>query len=56
MDEQLSYKMPVVSAATLSPNPATINASTTLNVTVSEQTVILYPQYFYAGEIYAGEV
>lgn len=56
MDDQLSFKMPVVSAATISPNPATINSSATLSVTVTEQTVILYPQYFYSGEIYAGEV
>lgn len=37
------------------PNPATINGKVKLQVTVIEETVIVYPSYYYSGDLYAGE-
>ena len=51
----IQISMPVITAATISPNPATINMQVAISVTVPEQTVTLVDQPFYSGEIYSGE-
>lgn len=47
---------PVISAAVWSVNPADINTKTVLAVTVTDQLMILEPEIWYSGELYAGEV
>lgn len=45
-----------IDSAAFNPNPANINSSTLLSVLVTEQTKYLIPTWFYANEIYCGEV
>lgn len=47
---------PVIHAASFSKNPANINESTVLTVSVTDELVILEPIWWYSGEIYSGEV
>ena len=47
---------PVFHAAAFSVNPADMNAKTVLSVTVTEELIILEPEIWYSGELYAGEV
>lgn len=51
------YPVNVISiqTASIQPNPANINQSTLLSVSVSEETKFLTPVPFYSGEIYSGE-
>ena len=49
-------QVPRIDAAVITPNPVDFNTQFLISVTVSEVTVTLEPQYFYSGEIYAGEV
>ena len=55
MDEYTA-QIPVIASASFSPNPANMNSPTVLSVQVTEQTVILGPTWFWANEIYCGEV
>lgn len=48
--------IPTIQAATTSPNPVYINSQFTISVSVSEIEKILYPEIWYSGEIYSGEV
>lgn len=50
-----STKSPRVVSATLTPQSVAVNAKYKLAVTIDEVTVILYPEIYCAGEIYAGE-
>lgn len=43
-------------SAEFSTNPAVINQSIVLSVTIVEETIIPRPYYYYVGEIYSGEV
>lgn len=52
---EYTAQVPKVAAAVLLPNPATINSKVKLQVTVIEETVIVYPSYYYSGDLYAGE-
>lgn len=54
----LSVLIPVIQSASTSPNPANINNSVSLTVSVVEQTIILDEIYPYCGQanIYCGEV
>lgn len=54
--DSITVLLPQITAASVSPNPASINAKATLTVTVTESVITLEPYYYYAGEIYAGEV
>lgn len=47
---------PVFNIMAISPNPATINASITISVTVEDKIIITRAEKFYSNEIYAGEV
>lgn len=48
--------LPVIEAASWLPNPALINVAVKLAVVVKDKTVILEPEVWLNGEIYAGEV
>lgn len=54
----LSVMVPVVQSASMAPNPANINSSVSLTVSVVEQSIILDEIYPYCGQygIYCGEV
>ena len=54
----MSYQIqvPRINAAVITPNPVDFNTQFLISVTASEETVTLEPQYFYSGELYAGEV
>lgn len=54
--DSITVQRPVVTAATLTPNPVGFNGAVRLSVTVIDQAVILEPTYFYAGEVSCGEV
>lgn len=47
---------PEITAASFDVNPADINTETVLTVTVADKILILHPEVWYAGEIYAGEI
>ncbi len=47
---------PVITAAAFNANPADINTETILTVSVEDKILILHPEVWYAGEIYAGEI
>lgn len=49
-------QIPRVESATVSPNPVDINTGFLISLSVSEETVILEPYYYYSGDLYAGEV
>ena len=46
--------LPKITSVSFTPNPVDINAKTKL--TVTEETIVLEPEIWYSGEIYAGEV
>lgn len=46
---------PVFHTATITPNPANINEQAQIVISVTDELVILEPEYWYAGEIMAGE-
>lgn len=54
--DSITVLRPVVTAATLTPNPVAFNGVVRLSVTVVDQAVVLEPTYFYAGEVFCGEV
>lgn len=47
--------VPRITAAAFSVNPCSINEKITLTVTVIEQSVLMEPEIFYAGDLFAGE-
>lgn len=47
---------PTITAASFDVNPADINTETVLTVAVEDKILILHPEVWYAGEIYAGEI
>lgn len=47
---------PMITAASFDINPADINTETILTVAVEDKILILHPEVWYAGEIYAGEI
>lgn len=55
MDEYIVL-IPTIQAASVSPAPVSINSKFTISVSVSEIEKILYPEIWYSGEIYSGEV
>jgi len=44
-----------VTAVSISPNPANINTSFAVAVTVAESTITLVPEIAYCGECFSGE-
>ena len=54
----MSYtaQIPVITAASATPNPVNTNGAVLLSVTVIEQTVTLEPYYYYSGDLNSGEV
>ncbi len=54
--DSITIRIPEIAGARITPNPTDINTRVTLTVTVTETEIILEPYYYYAGEIYAGEV
>lgn len=52
---EISIFVPVIVQASLSINPAVINSTLTLAVTVSEQWAAVQTSDFHSGEICAGE-
>lgn len=55
-DEDITVWVPIITGAAITPNPAAAGGMLALSVAVSEEEKTLYPTYFYAGEIYCGEV
>ena len=47
--------IPKIDAASVTPNPVDANASFKISVSVSEMQKVLHPEWYYSGEIYAGE-
>lgn len=56
MGDEFYILVPIITGAAITPNPATVYGMFTLSASVSEVEKTLYPTYFYAGEIYCGEV
>lgn len=56
MADKYSILIPVITSSLFSVNPVDMNSKTVLSVTVTENTIILEPDFFYSGEIYSGEV
>lgn len=56
MADGITITVPRIDAATIAPNPAIINGTFTLSIRVSEESIVLDPVFFYAGEIHSGEV
>lgn len=50
------YDAPLIKSATITPNPADINASVSLAVVVEDGKLYLKPAKIYSGEVYSGEV
>lgn len=50
------FLLPVIESASFSVNPSVINGKTVLTVSVVEQQIVLEPEKYYSGELYAGEV
>lgn len=55
MSDSITILRPLITAAALLPNPAKMNAPFAISVTVIEQSVVLGPELWYAGERYSGE-
>lgn len=55
MADTYTVTLPVITAASFSKNPCSINEKIVLTVTVIEQSILLEAETIYAGEIYAGE-
>lgn len=56
MADTYTILLPVISLVTIAPNPALTNAVLSIAATITEIEKILEPVFYYAGEIYAGEV
>lgn len=56
MADVYPVQMPKITAVSFSINPAAINQPTVLTVKVVEEMVLLAPEIWYSGELYAGEV
>lgn len=54
-DGGITVTIPEITAAVITPNPASINTSALVQITVTDTTKTLYPHPFYSGEIYCGE-
>lgn len=48
--------LPKIASVSFTPNPVDINAKIKLTVAVIEEMIVLEPEIWYSGEIYAGEV
>lgn len=55
-DGGITIKIPTITAVTIAPNPGVINAAVRIAVIASEISKTLYPDPYYLGEIYSGEV
>ena len=47
--------VPQIDSAAITPNPVEANTSLKISVVVSEIQKVLYPEWYYSGEIYSGE-
>ena len=47
--------VPQIDSAAITPNPVEANASLKISIVVSEIQKVLYPEWYYSGEIYSGE-
>lgn len=47
--------VPKITAAILIPNPANINGKVKLQVTVIEESIVVYSSYYSSGDLFAGE-
>lgn len=56
MSTEYPFNLPVIKNAAFSVNPTSINSKIVLSVEVVEEVIYLQPEYFYANEIYSGEV
>lgn len=56
MAETYSTTIPKIVSAVFSVNPASINQTIVLSVTVTETIIVLEPEKRYSGELYSGEV
>lgn len=56
MDGQYPVYIPKIQTASITPNPANMNAGITISVSAIDELVYLDPTYFQSGEIYSGEV
>ncbi len=56
MDDTYTTTIPKIVSAAFSINPASINQTIVLSVTVTETAIVLEPEKRYSGELYSGEV
>lgn len=54
-DDIYTAQIPKITGAIITQNPVSMNGRAVLSVLVSDETVILYPEILYSGEIYSGE-
>lgn len=54
-DGTITITIPEITAVSMSPNPIETQALLKISVNVSEVQKILYPEWPYSGELYAGE-
>jgi hypothetical protein len=50
------FNLPVVTAITLSPNPADVTSPVEITVNATMETITLYSEEQYSGEYQSGEV
>lgn len=55
MSDTITITLPEITAVNLTPNPVNAQALFTISVAVTEISKILYPEWSYSGELYAGE-
>ena len=54
-DGTVTITLPVIRSASFTVNPVAAQGITKLSVEVAEETKILYPTWYYSGDLYAGE-
>ena len=55
MADTITITLPDRTMVSLTPNPVNTNAALKISVKATEIRQILYPEWFYSGEIYTGE-
>lgn len=55
MSEEYYITQPSITAALLSPNPVLAGSTLRIQVTADMETIQLFPELLYSGEIYAGD-
>lgn len=56
MDEEYTVYIPQITAASITPNPASMNTGFLLSVSAEDIAVTVGATYFQTDEVYSGEV